>query len=229
MSRSRGSVITRSAHSRYAGLLPIEPSSHDFLRPIDLEPEYVWFPNGQPSARKRPRWLARFLIAFCPGVAAILLWQSYGWLAQRPGLTAQNPHPPDVIERAAPAAPFAEKFKAISFDLDAVGQNKTAITIPAGQAATSVDQAVVAKASGVTVESQGDAAASQQTVPLNIKPTEAKPPEMLSEKGKPLAARPRGSDHRRERVARKEMAGTTENGLAAPLAPGRQGWSFGLP
>ena len=222
-------MITRSTHSKYAGLLPIEPSSSDFLRPIDLEPEYVWFPNGQPSARKRPRWLARFLIAFCPGVAAILLWQSYGWLAQRSGLTAQNPHPPDVTELAAPAAPFAEKFNAISFDFDAVGQNKIAISMSASQTATSVDQALVAKASGVTVESQGDAAPSQPTVPLNMKPIEAKPPEMLLEKRKSLAARPRGSDHQRERVARKEMAGTTENGVAAPLAPRPQGWSFGLP
>jgi hypothetical protein len=226
MSRSRGSAITRSAHSRYAGLLPIEPSSHDFLRPIDLEPEYVWFPNEQPSARKRPRWLARFLIAFCPGVAAILLWQSYGWLAQRPGLTAQNPHPPDVTELAAPAAPFVEKFNAMPFDLDAVGQNKIAITTSAGQTATSVDQAVVAKASGVTVESQGNAASSQQAVPLNITPTEPKPPEMLSEKGKPLpvasgAARPRRSDRRRVEM--------TENGLSAPPARRPQGWSFGLP
>jgi len=204
-------------------LLPIEPSSRDFLRPIDLEPEYVWFPNGQPSAHKRPRWLARFLIAFCPGAAAILLWQSYGWLAQRPGLTAQNPHPPDVTELAAPAAPFAEKFNAMPFDLDAVGQNKIAITTSAGQTATSVDQAVVAKASGVTVESQGNAASSQQVVPLNITPTEPKPPEMLSEKGKPLAsaARPRRSDRRR--------VGMMENGLSAPPARRPQWWGFGLP
>jgi hypothetical protein len=220
MSRSRGSAITRSAHSRYAGLLPIEPSG-EFLRPIDLEPEYIWFPNGQPSARKRPRWLARFLIAFCTGVAAVLLWQSYGWLAQRPGLAAQNPHPPDVIELAAPAVPFAEKFNAISFDLDAVGQSKIATTIAAGQEPTkgSTDQTAATKASSVTVGSQGDLASLQPAARL----TEVKPPETLSEKGKPLAsaARPRGSDHRR--------GATTENGLAAPLAPRPQGWSFGLP
>src|SRR6266550_1420535 len=103
------SAKTGSAHSRYAGLLlPIEPSE-DFFRPIDLKPERidlkpedVPFPNGQPSARKRPRSLTRLLIAFCTGVAATLLWQSYGdaarevitnsyarlgWLARRPALT----------------------------------------------------------------------------------------------------------------------------------------------
>jgi hypothetical protein len=127
---------------------------------------------------------------------------------------------------SVPAAPSAERRNTISFDFDAVGQNDKITTTPT--TATSIGQAPLARA-GVTAESQGDAASSQPTVPLNIKPTEAKPPEMLTEKGKPLAARPRGGDYRRERVARKEMVRTTENGLAAPLAPRRQGWSFGLP
>jgi len=131
------SAITRSAHSRYAGLLlPIEPSE-DFLRPIDLVP----LPNGQSAARKRPRVFGRFLIAFCTSVAAVLLWQSYGdaaremvanlsrQLGPRPALTAQNPHPTDVIGLAAPAAPSAEKLNAMSFDFDAVGQNRIATTI----------------------------------------------------------------------------------------------------
>jgi hypothetical protein len=133
-----------------------------------------------------------------------------------------------------PAVPFAEKFNAISFDLDAVGQNKIATTMAAGKTATSIEQAPVAKAVGVTVESQGDVASLQPAVGLGIEPTEAKLPEMklpeiLSEKGKPLAARPRGSEHRSERVARRETVGTTENVLAAPLVPRPRGWSFGLP
>src|SRR6267378_8078822 len=124
------SAKTGSAHSRYAGLLPIEPAD-DFFRPIDLKPEPidlkperidlkpedVPFPKRQPSARKRPRSLARFLIAFGTGVAATLLWQSYGdaaremiansytrlgRLAPRPALTTQNPRPHDVVGLAAP-------------------------------------------------------------------------------------------------------------------------------
>src|SRR6266478_3295444 len=125
------SAKTGYAHSKYAGLLPIEPAD-DFFRPIDLkpeqpidlkpqridlepqridlEPEDVPFPKWQPSARKRPRSPTRFLIAFCTGIAATLLWQSYGdaarevitnsytqlgWLGPRLALTAQNPHPTD--------------------------------------------------------------------------------------------------------------------------------------
>src|SRR5262249_28855819 len=106
------SAIMHTAHSRYAGLLPVEPSE-GFFRAIDLRTEDLPFPKGAPSVRKRPRLLARFPIAFCIGVAATLLWQSYGdaaremianshpqlgWLAPRPALTAQTPSPPDVID-----------------------------------------------------------------------------------------------------------------------------------
>jgi hypothetical protein len=223
-----------STHSKYEGLLPIEPPNI-VLRPIDSNPEPidlspgdVPIPNGQRSA-----WGLRFLIVFCTGVAATLVWSgdaaremitnSNRLFAPRPALTAQNPRLPDV---SAPVAPFAERLNAISFDFGAVGQNIKITTTPT--TATSIGQAPPAMA-GITVESQGDAASPQPTVPSNMKPAEAKPPEMLSEKGKQLAARPRGSDHRRERVARKEMAGTTENELAAHLAPRPQGWRFGLP
>jgi hypothetical protein len=274
------SEIRGSAHSKYAGLLPIEPPE-DFFRPIDLVP----FPNRRPPVRKRPRILARFPIAFCTGVAATWLWQSYGdtaretvassyrqlgWFAPRHAPTAQNRRPPDVIALAAPAAPSSDQPNAMSSDLDAVGQNDKITPTPA--TATSIDQASAAKASGVTVES--DAASLEPAVRLNMRPTKPKPPEISSEKEKPLsamsehdtscfvsasavlqnhlggwptwtlkapghegtmcwyaAARPRGSDHRSERVARKEMVGTTENGLSAPFAPrGRAGpWDGGLP
>src|SRR5215470_3057868 len=143
-------AITGSAHSRYAGLLPIEPSD-EFFRPIDLKPEDVPFPPGRPSDRKRPRAFARLLVAFCAGVAATLLWQSYGdaaremianlyaqlgWRGPRPALIAENPHPPDVIGLAAPTTPSAEKLNTMSFDLDAVGQNKIATSIAAGREPT---------------------------------------------------------------------------------------------
>lgn len=218
------SAISDSTHSKYEGLLSIEPPNIVFrpidvnLEPIGLNPEDVPIPKRQRSA-----WGLRFLIVFCTGVAATLVWygdaaremitNSYRLFAPSPALTAQDHHLPDVIRLAAPAAPS-------SADLDAVGQNDKITATPA--TATSIGQAP-------PVESKGDAASSRWTVPLNIKPIEAKPPEMLSEKGKPLAARPRGSDHRRQRVARKEVVGTTENGLSPPPAPLPQGWSFGLP
>jgi hypothetical protein len=211
---------TGSAHSRYAGLLPIEPAD-DFFRPIDLKPEPidlkpedVPFPKSQPSARKRTRSLTRFLIAFCTGIAATLLWQSYGdaarevitnsyarlgWLAPRPA--TQNPRPHDVVGLAAPLAPSAEKLNATSFDPRRSGQNNIAATSAAGreptprsadqiatpqeqptrntdQTSISVDQAPPTKVSNVAVESQGDAAGL----------TEARPPQTLAEKAKPLSA-----------------------------------------
>jgi hypothetical protein len=323
------STKTGRAHSRYAGLLPIEPAE-DFFRPIDLKPEPidldpepidldpepidlkpedVPFPSGQPSARKQPLRFARLLIAFCTGVAGTLLWQSYGdaaremiansytrlgWLALRPALTTQNPRPHDVVGLAAPAAPSAEKLNATSFDLDAVGQNNIATTIGPDREPTprstnqiaigqeqeettrntyqtpiSVDQAPATKASKVTVASRGDGASLQPAAGL----TEARPPQTLAEKGKPLSAtsghdgscfasasavqqnhpgasptwtmrarghegtmcwyasaRPRGSDHRSEGAARREIVGTEDRPSAPPRPYGRGGsWEGGLP
>jgi hypothetical protein len=56
------------------------------------------------------------------------------------------------------------------------------------QTTTSVDQAPSAQTDSIPLESRGDAASSQPTVPLNIKPTEAKALQTLSEKGKQLSA-----------------------------------------
>jgi hypothetical protein len=223
------SAKTGSAHSRYAGLLPIEPA-HDFFRPIDLKPEPidlkperidlkpedVPFFKRQPSARKRPRSLTRFLIAFCTGIAATLLWQAYGdaaremvansypqlgWLAPRPALTTQNPRPHDVVGLAAPLAPSAEKLNATSFDLDAniattigadreptprstdqiaIGQEQKETTRNTDQ----TDRAPATKTSKIAVESQGNEASLQPAARL----TEARPPQALAEKGKPLSA-----------------------------------------
>src|SRR5215831_19033110 len=158
------SVKTGSAHSRYAGLLPIEPAD-DFLHQInlksepidlkpeqiDLKPENVPFPKWQPSARKRPRPLTRFLIAFCTGIAATLLWQSYGdaakeviansyarlgWRAPHPAPATQNPRPHDVVGLAASPAPSAETFNAMSFDLDGRSAVRTTTTAAAGREPT---------------------------------------------------------------------------------------------
>jgi hypothetical protein len=236
------SAKTGSAHSRYAGLLPIEPAD-DFFRPIDLKsepidlkperidlkPEDVPFRKRQPSARKRPRSLTRLLIAFCTGIAATLLWQSYGdaareviansyarlgWLAPRPALTTQNPRPHDVVGLAAPPAPSAETFNAMSFDLDGRNAGRTTTTAAAGREPTprgtnqiaigqeqeettrntdqtpiSVDQALTTKASNIVVESQSRAASLRPAARL----TETKPPQTLAEKGKPLSV-PSGHD-----------------------------------
>src|SRR5260370_17824936 len=49
-------------------------------------------------------------------------------------------------------------------------------------------QAPSAKASGITVESRADGASLQPRERLNAKPTEARPPQTLSERGKQLSA-----------------------------------------
>jgi len=172
-------AIAGSAHSRYAGLLPIEPSD-EFFRPIDLKPEDVPFSHGRPSDRKRPRAFARLLVAFCTGVAATLLWQSYGdaaremvanlypqlsWFGPRPALTPQNPHTPDVTGPVVPAAPSAEKLNATSFDLDAVGQNKIATTIAAGGAHTTRSADQVATLQEQTRRNTDQTAASVDQAP----------------------------------------------------------------
>jgi hypothetical protein len=178
--------------SRYAGLLPVEPSD-DFFRPIDVK-------NVSSSTSTR----ARFLIAFCTGVAATLLWQSYGdaaremieilypqlgWLAPRPALTAQNPHPPDVIDAVGPnvdkiASTIAARRAPTPRSTDEIATGQEQMTRNTDQTAISVDQPPAATASNVTVESQGDASSLQPAARL----TEARPPQTLAEKGKPLSA-----------------------------------------
>jgi hypothetical protein len=122
----------------YAGLLPVEPSVEPpSFRETTLENDQL--PNRQPTLRKRAsRALARFLIAFCIGVATTLAWQSYGdaaremiansspqlgWLAPRAEPVAQNT--PETIALVAPAAPSLDQqqLSAISLDLDAVRQS----------------------------------------------------------------------------------------------------------
>ena len=230
-----------SAH--YEGLLPVEPPDEPPpVRPTTLENHP--FPNGRPSLRKQiSRALSRFLITFCSGVAATLVWQWYGdaaremiaksyprlgWLAPRPLSTAQNA--PGMSGLAATAAPF--DLQQLNASLDAMLQSidrlvaghelilrsidqiatkvaadreqmthnadQTATNIAAGegqiagsidQTATNSAQAPPAEASGITVESRAE---MQPTARLDLEPTEAKPPETLLEKGKPLSA---GSGH----------------------------------
>ena len=131
-------------------MLPVEPPVEPPpVRPTAIENDQ--FPNGKPPLRKRAsRALARFLIAFCIGVAATFGWQSYGdaaremivnsypqlgWLAPHAEPVAQNA--PDMIAVAVRAATSLDqqKFDALSLDLDAVRQSidRIATSIAAGQ------------------------------------------------------------------------------------------------
>jgi hypothetical protein len=107
-----------------------EPPIQARIRPTDRRIE-------QPSLDKRAsRGFARFLIIFCIGVAATLVWQSYGdvaremiansspqlrWLA--PQTVAQTA--PDMVAPTAPATPSpdVQQFKAMSLGLAAVRQS----------------------------------------------------------------------------------------------------------
>jgi hypothetical protein len=146
------------------------------------------------------RGLARLLIAFCSGVAATLAWWSYGdaarrmiassypqllWLAPPRAVTA--PKAPDMI------IPSPNQIDAMLPELHTMRQSLDRIvgqelTRHTDQTTTSVDQVPSAQADNIPVESRGDAASLQPTVPLNIKPTEAKSLQTLSEKAKQLSA-----------------------------------------
>jgi uncharacterized coiled-coil protein SlyX len=92
------------------------------------------FPSKRPSLGKRgSRTLARFLITFCIGVAATLVWQSYGdaaremiakaspqfsWLAPQPAAVQT----PNMVASGAPS-PDQQQFKAISFGIAAMRQS----------------------------------------------------------------------------------------------------------
>src|SRR5712672_3591040 len=194
------SMVRGFAH--YEGLLPIEPSDEPPpLRPTILEDP---FPNGQPSLRKRAsRALSRFLAIFCVGVGTTLAWQSYGdaaremiansypqlgWLAPRPLPIAQNV--PDMIDLAAPAA---QHLNAMSLDtmrqsIDGIAAGQEQTTRSTDQTATSAAQARSGKAIDITVESRADEPSLHPTARLDIEPTEARPPQTLSERGKQTPA-----------------------------------------
>jgi hypothetical protein len=90
----------------------------------------------------------------------------------------------------APGPPTnnAKFYQEIARNIDqiatSIGTGQEPMTRSSDQAATRIDQAPSAKATSITVESQGDPASSQPTARLNIKPTEAKLPQTLSERGK---------------------------------------------
>jgi SPOR domain len=75
-----------------------EPSDDAPLQPTDLD----WLANAPPSPGKQAS-VARFLIAFCIGVAATLAWQSYGGAARK--MIARSS--PQLGRSAPQAAPEA--------------------------------------------------------------------------------------------------------------------------
>jgi hypothetical protein len=90
------------------------------------------------------------------------------------------------IDQIATSVAAGQEQMTRSIDQIAASQEK--ITRSIDQTATSMAQARSAKASGITVENRADGASLQPTERLEIKPTEARPPQTLSERGKQLSA-----------------------------------------
>jgi hypothetical protein len=173
---------------------PLPDQAEDPVRPhAGTAPGYQ---VGAASVDTRAGHLSRFIIVFCGGVATTLAWWSYGDAARRmiassyPQLRslaaprAQTaPEAPDII------VPYPNQLDATLREPHTTRPNLDRI-VPAqeltrntDQITTGVDQAHSAQADSVPVESRGDGALLQPTVPLNIKPTEAKALQTLSEKG----------------------------------------------
>src|SRR5258708_20630721 len=130
-----------------------------------------------------------------------------GWLAPRPLSTTQNA--PGMIGLAAPAAPSFDQQQVNAMALDPIRRSIDQISAGQEQIALSIDQIAKGIAAGqeqktrstdqtatstaqapsdITVESRADGASLQPTVRLDIKPTEAGPPQKSSRRGKQLAA-----------------------------------------
>jgi hypothetical protein len=146
-------------------------------------------PNGKLSpttAANHSRAQSRFLIAFCSAVAATLAW----WLAivcLAPLRALTAPDAPDMM------VPDSNQLNAMLREPHTMGQSLDRVVAGqlrhnTDQTTTSVDQSPSAQADSIPVESRAGAASLQPTVPLNVKPAEAKALQTLSEKGKQLSA-----------------------------------------
>ena len=182
--------MTGSAHCKYAGLLPIEPS--EFVGPADLKKDQS--PHRRSSLGRRAwRALAQFLVTFCVFLAAMLAWRSYGnvarqmtadlyrhlgWLAP----TSQNV--PNATAVAASVAPYPAKQQ---LDADRIASGREQMTRETDQTATSIIQVTSAQTDGIVAESRADEA-PQPMMRLNTTQTEARSPQTLSEKRKQLSA-----------------------------------------
>jgi len=150
------SAMPNSAQSELPGVsLPVDMSlGESTIRPIGLKND--WSPGKRWSHGKRALLVfARFLITFCIGVAAALVWQFYGdefrertassfpqldWLKPQTALVAQTA--PETIPQPEPASPSPDQqqLNTMSVDLDAVRQNVDRIASSQEQITRRIDQ-----------------------------------------------------------------------------------------
>ena len=146
--------------------------------------------SKRPSLGKRAaRGLTRFLVIFCIGVATTLAWQSYGdaaremiansspqlgWLAPQAAPVAQTA--PDIVARAAPAAPSPDlqQLKEMLLGLAAVRQSvdQLAAQFAAGQQQMAGDIAKLQAEISAPPPPRPAAAPARKPVPLTQAPPE---------------------------------------------------------
>jgi uncharacterized coiled-coil protein SlyX len=126
------STLSRTRSDVSTSLWGTEPLKDETSRWDDSKNDN--FPSFRPPRRKRAlNALARFLITFCLGVAATLVWQSYGdaaremiaksspqfsWLAPQPAAV----HSPNVVASVVPS-PDQQQLKVLSFGIAATRQS----------------------------------------------------------------------------------------------------------
>jgi hypothetical protein len=191
---------------------PVRPTTLENDRPPNGQPSL-----RKRASRALSRFLIAFCVGVAATLAwqsygdtaRQIIANSYPqlrWFAPRAEQVAQKA--PETIALVAPAFD-QQQFSAMSLNIDAVRQSVDRIAagqeqiarsidqIAAGQGqmtrgtdqtATSIAEAPSAKASGITVESRADEASLQPTARLDMKLTEARPPQTLSERGKQLSA-----------------------------------------
>jgi hypothetical protein len=159
---------------------PPGPDQAEFSAPLHAG-EAPGYRASPTTVENHSRVLSRLLIAVCSGAAGTLAWWSYGDAAKQVIASSyaqlRSLAPPRVL--TAPQIP--DMIVPNPNQRDAMSREPQPMRQPS------------APADGIPVESRGDAASSQptvplKTVPLNMKPTEAKALQTSSEKGQQLSA-----------------------------------------
>jgi hypothetical protein len=162
------------------------------VRPPALENDPL--PNRQPPVRMRAsRALARFLIAFCIGVAATLAWQSYGDAA-RQIIANSYPQLRWLALQAEPVAPsFDQQLNAMSFKIDAVVESIDQMAAGQEQMARTIDQIVagqerMARTTEQPTASAAEAPSTNARAMTVESRAEVRPPQTSSERAKQPSA-----------------------------------------
>ncbi len=176
-----GTASNQAESDIFARLQVTEPALNETLRPAD--PKHDRFPSDRPSlAGRASRALARFLMAVFLGVAATLVWQSYGEAAKQMiarwapqlgwslSLPATNPPPgPLVAEPSHPSAEQASTQEAAQTPPSAQSAPEMVAPIaPAGPSSDPQQLEAIARDLAAVRQSIERLAAGQEQIARNI-------------------------------------------------------------